>query len=179
LLSRCCHVVCALQCCGSMTFWCGSGSADPCLWLLDPDPDPDPDPSIFIIYLQNANKKRIKKKSSCILLFEGTFTSFFKDKKSKRSHNTVEIKGFLTYLLNDKRIRIRIRNTAALCCLAPGWLPWRAREHGAAPGGHAGQDGVRPAAPRPRRPRQAQEQGGLVAPRRGYQVSSLSGTLLW
>ncbi len=21
------------QCCGSMTFWCGSGSEDPCLWL--------------------------------------------------------------------------------------------------------------------------------------------------
>ncbi len=30
------------QCCGSMTFWGGSrsGSADPCLWLVDPDPDP-------------------------------------------------------------------------------------------------------------------------------------------
>ncbi len=28
------------QCCGSMTFWggSGSGSADPCLWLMDPDP---------------------------------------------------------------------------------------------------------------------------------------------
>ncbi len=26
------------QCCGSMTFWCGSGSADPCLLLMDPDP---------------------------------------------------------------------------------------------------------------------------------------------
>ncbi len=28
------------QCCGSMTFWCGSGSADPCLWLMNPYPDP-------------------------------------------------------------------------------------------------------------------------------------------
>ncbi len=30
------------QCCGSMTFWggSGSGSADPFLWLMDPDPDP-------------------------------------------------------------------------------------------------------------------------------------------
>jgi hypothetical protein len=28
----------------------------------DPDPDADPDPSIFIIDLQDANKKRIKKK---------------------------------------------------------------------------------------------------------------------
>ncbi len=30
------------QCCGSMTFWCGSGSgsgsADPCLLLMNPDP---------------------------------------------------------------------------------------------------------------------------------------------
>jgi hypothetical protein len=24
-----------------MTFWGGSGSADPCLWLMDPDSDPD------------------------------------------------------------------------------------------------------------------------------------------
>ncbi len=34
----------SLQCCrsGSMTFWyrCGSGSADPCLWIIDPNPDP-------------------------------------------------------------------------------------------------------------------------------------------
>ena len=34
---------------------------DPCLWLMDPDSDPDsdPDPTIFIIDLQDANKKRI------------------------------------------------------------------------------------------------------------------------
>jgi hypothetical protein len=57
----------------------------------------DPDPSIFIIDLQDANKKLIfLKKFSCILLLEGTFTSFFKDKKPKRSHKTVEIKVFLT-----------------------------------------------------------------------------------
>jgi hypothetical protein len=57
--------VCILQCSGSMTFWCGSGSADPCLRLMDPS-----------------------------FPFEGTFTSFFKN-KSKRSHKTVEIKVFL------------------------------------------------------------------------------------
>ncbi len=47
------------QCCGSMTFWggSGSGSADPCLWLMDPDSDPDP--SIFAIDLQDASKKLI------------------------------------------------------------------------------------------------------------------------
>jgi hypothetical protein len=63
---------------------------------MDPDLDSDPDPAIFIIDLQNANIKPILKKFFCILLFEGTFTSFLKDKKSKRSHKTVEIKVFLT-----------------------------------------------------------------------------------
>ncbi len=38
-------------------FWYESGSADPCLWLMDPDSDP----AIFIINLQDANKKVIKK----------------------------------------------------------------------------------------------------------------------
>ncbi len=33
----------------------------------------------------------------CLLLFEGKFTSFFKDKKSQRSHKTLEIKGFSYY----------------------------------------------------------------------------------
>jgi hypothetical protein len=38
------------------------------------DPDADPDPSVFIIDLEDANKKLIFKKVFCILLFEGTFT---------------------------------------------------------------------------------------------------------
>ncbi len=64
---------------------------------MDPDPDSDPDPTNFIIDLQDAIQKLIfYKKFFCILLFEGTFTSFFKGKKSKRSHKIVEIKVFLT-----------------------------------------------------------------------------------
>ncbi len=47
------------QCSGSMTFRCGSGSADPCLWLIDPDPDADPNPVLFVIDLQDAIKKLI------------------------------------------------------------------------------------------------------------------------
>ncbi len=58
--------------------------------------DPDPDPSIFVINLQDANKKLIKKKFFCLLIIEGTFTSFFKYKKSKKSDKTVGIKVFLT-----------------------------------------------------------------------------------
>jgi hypothetical protein len=70
------------------------------------DPDADPDPSIFIIDLQDANKKLIKKKKFfCILLFAGTLTSFFKDKQPKISHKTVINKVFLQVLLIDRRIR--------------------------------------------------------------------------
>ncbi len=43
------------------------------------------DPAIFVIDLQDANKKGEKnnsfKKFFCLLLFKGTLTSFFKDKK--------------------------------------------------------------------------------------------------
>jgi hypothetical protein len=63
---------------------------------MDPDSDADTDPAIFAIDLQKANKKIIFMKFFCLYLFKGTFTSFFKDKKSKRSHKTVGIKVFLT-----------------------------------------------------------------------------------
>ncbi len=91
------------QCCGSMTFWCGSGSgsgsADPCLWLMDPDP------SIFIIALQDANKKLI----SCILLFEGTFTSSNGSRFGSRRPKNMWIRW------------IRIRNTAWEGWPLPRW----------------------------------------------------------
>ena len=45
----------------------------------------DPDPAVFIIDLQDANKKLIKKKFflHITVLFEGTFTSLFKGKSQK------------------------------------------------------------------------------------------------
>jgi hypothetical protein len=47
---------------------------------MDPDPYADADPSIFKIDLQDANKKLLKKKVFLHITFEGTFTSFFKDR---------------------------------------------------------------------------------------------------
>jgi hypothetical protein len=44
-----------------MKFWCGSASGSA-----------DPDPSIFIIELQDENKKYLFSNLSCILLFEDT-----------------------------------------------------------------------------------------------------------
>jgi hypothetical protein len=46
------------------------------------DPDADPDLAIFV---SDVNKVFL------LITFEGTFTSFFKDKKSYRSHKTVGI----------------------------------------------------------------------------------------
>ncbi len=44
-----------LQCSGSVTFWYGSGSGDPYLWLTDLDSDPAPDPDFFVSDLQDGN----------------------------------------------------------------------------------------------------------------------------
>jgi hypothetical protein len=45
----------------------------------------DLNPDIFVIDLQDANKKlNFLQKLLCLLLSEGTFTSFVKDKKFKR-----------------------------------------------------------------------------------------------
>jgi hypothetical protein len=43
--------------------------------------DADPDPAIFVNDLQDVNIKVFS-----LLLFKDTFTTFFKDKKSQRSH---------------------------------------------------------------------------------------------
>jgi hypothetical protein len=72
-----------------------SGSADPGLWLMQPDSDPDP--AIFVIDLQDANiKKFFVKNFFCLLVFEGAFTSFLKDKKSKEVAKQYEPMFFLT-----------------------------------------------------------------------------------
>jgi hypothetical protein len=73
--------------------------------------DPDPDPCLFVIDLKDAKIFIFFFKFLLnTVLFEGTFTSFFKDKKSKRSHKTVkEARFFLQFLLDDRRIRIRIQ----------------------------------------------------------------------
>jgi hypothetical protein len=55
----------------------------------------DPDPVVFVIR-QSQEKTKLVEKFFCLLLFEGTCTSFFEDKKSKRSHKTVGIKVFLS-----------------------------------------------------------------------------------
>jgi hypothetical protein len=60
----------------------------------------DPDPAIFVIDLQDAIKKLVLKKFFRLLLFfEGTLTSLFKDKKSKRSQQNGRNQGFSYHFL--------------------------------------------------------------------------------
>jgi hypothetical protein len=64
------------------------------------DPDADPDPSIFIIDLQDANKKLpviiFKKSCSAYYFLKVLIHNFSKIKVKRKSHKTVEIKVFLT-----------------------------------------------------------------------------------
>ncbi len=65
----------------------------------DPDSDADADPDIFVIDLQDDNKKQIfVKKFSAYYFFKVHLHHFSKIKKSKRCHKAqaVRIKVFLT-----------------------------------------------------------------------------------
>ncbi len=59
-----------------------------------PDPDPDPNPRIRtsyyrILIFSSVTFKTKTEHLFCLLLFEGTFISFFSDKKSLRSYKSV------------------------------------------------------------------------------------------
>jgi hypothetical protein len=58
------------QCWGSVTFWCGSGSADRYLWLANLAPDP----TIFFSDFKDANNKKF------INIPSGTLSSVLKIK---------------------------------------------------------------------------------------------------
>jgi hypothetical protein len=115
----------AQQCCGSMTFWggSGSGSADPCLWLFVPDP------TILVIDLQDASKKLIFNTIFSAYYFLKLYLhNFFKIKSQKESQISKN-QGFSYYFCimiegsgsipqtsgsgsgRPKNMWIRIRNT--------------------------------------------------------------------
>jgi hypothetical protein len=71
-----------------MTILYGSGSADPCLSIMDPDP------AVFVIDHQVPTK-------NCFFLFEGTLTTFtvhhFSKIKSKKKSQNNRDQGFAYY----------------------------------------------------------------------------------
>jgi hypothetical protein len=88
-----------------VTFCYGSGSADPWHFATDLDlriRSADVRIRIRILFFSSGSFKMSTK--NCFSLH---FHYFFKDKKSYRSHKTVEIKVFLLFLLDDGRIRIQ------------------------------------------------------------------------
>jgi hypothetical protein len=87
---------------------------------IDPDPDPricttDPDRALYVFGLQDANKNKwflkLFFKVFCLLIFEGTFTSVFNDKKSQnQGFGSVSGSGSAWIRINlSFRIRIRIQ----------------------------------------------------------------------
>jgi hypothetical protein len=68
---------------------------------MDPDPASDPDPAIFIIDLQDANKKLI------YYFLKEHLHHYSKIKVKKKSQNSRNQGFFLLFLLDDRRIRIR------------------------------------------------------------------------
>ena len=78
-----------------MTFWCESGSGS----MPQNNGSGFGSGSCYFRHSPSRHQQitNLKKKFFCSLLFEGTFTSFFKDKKSKRSHKTVGITVFSYY----------------------------------------------------------------------------------
>ncbi len=87
-----------MQCCRSVT---DPGSADPYHWLTDPDPVSDPDPALFVaVAFKVSADNKFYFKFFCLLLFESTFSSFFKDKKSYSKEVRKQLKSsfFLLFL---------------------------------------------------------------------------------
>ncbi len=74
--------------------------------------DPDPDPAIFVIDLQDADKKNnFFKTIFSAYYFLKVHLHHFSKIKDKKSHKIVGIKVFVTILHEDKRIWIRIHTS--------------------------------------------------------------------
>ncbi len=89
------------HCCGSMIFWggSGSGSADPCLWLMDPDSDPYPGSGscCFRHWPSRCQKKtNFLTQFFLLITFWSCIYIIFQRKKVKKSRKIVGIKVFLT-----------------------------------------------------------------------------------
>ncbi len=81
------------QCSGSMTFWggSGSGSSDPCFWLMDPDP------AIFVIDLQDASNKLIFNTIFSAYYFLKVHLHHFSKIKSHKESQNRRNQGFSYY----------------------------------------------------------------------------------
>ena len=91
---------CSHQCCGwhYMTFLCGSGSADPCLWLMDPDPDPGSGSCFFRHWPSRCSQKN----NFCLNIFSAYYflkvhLHHFSKIKSQKELQNSRNRGFSYY----------------------------------------------------------------------------------
>ncbi len=88
---------CSHHCCGSITFWCGSGyrSADPCPWLMDPDADPGSGSCYFRRWPRCQQKTNFLLKFYLLITFWRYIYIIFQrcEKESQNSRN----QGFSYY----------------------------------------------------------------------------------
>ncbi len=107
-----------------MTFWCGSGSAVPCLWLMHPyldlAPDADPDPAIFVFDLQDTYIKVILKKVFLLIIYWRYIYIIFPSSGTRSIPLTVDPDPGGPKTFGSIRIRIRIRNTVSKPCFKSG-----------------------------------------------------------
>ncbi len=88
------------QCCGSVTFWYGSGTTAPYHWITDPDVAPDPDPVLFISGFED-----VKKISFFVFYF---LKVHLRQSLKIKSHIEVTKQWFFYfYLLDDGRLRFQ------------------------------------------------------------------------
>ena len=89
----------AFQCCGSMTFWggSGSGSTDPCFWEMYPDPDPGSGSCYFRHWASRCQQKtNLTQFFQLITFWKVHLHHFLKIKSQKESQNSRN-QGFSYY----------------------------------------------------------------------------------
>ena len=102
----------SVQCCGSMTFWggSGSGSADPCLCLMDPDPESG---SCYFRHWpwRCQQKTNFLTQFFLLLTFWRYILHFFSKIKSQKDSQKSMIQGFSYFfcMMIEGSIRIRIQ----------------------------------------------------------------------
>ncbi len=103
-------------------------------WHFGVDPDPGSGSCYFCHWPSRFQQKtNFLTQFFCLLFFEGTFTSFFKDKKSKKSHKIINSRFFLLFLHDDRRIRIReskkhVDPVDPKHCTVLLYIPWDCRQ---------------------------------------------------
>ena len=95
------------QCSGSTTFLRGSGSADPCLWLMDPDPDHGSGSCNFCHW---PWQQKIFYTICFACYFLKVHLHYFSKTKSQKESQNSRIQGFfILFLPDDRRIQIQSR----------------------------------------------------------------------